>query len=164
MKLKKNLYVNSSIQCDINSLNNTYYYPLIINKEPLLFKSSYYIATHKQKSINYSDFINFYTNPRLIKKPKEKYENNKSNKLNDDDLNSVLYPCLKEKNLKKKVGFTYFGFRQNLNTEIFLRKNWRGKRKQMEHSNIPIQKFFPSNYNINDNNILPSIKTFNNKS
>ena len=27
-------------------------------KEPLLFKSSYYIATHKQKSINYSNFIN----------------------------------------------------------------------------------------------------------
>ena len=155
MKLKKNLYVNSSIQCDINSLNNTYYYPLIINKEPLLFKSSYYIATHKQKSINYSDFINFYTNPRL---------NDKKNKLNDDDINSVLYPCFKKKNLKKKVGFTYFGFRQKLNTEIFLRKNWRGKRKQMEHSNIPIQKFFPSNYNINQNNILPSIKTFNNKS
>ena len=47
MKLKKNLYVNSSIQCDINSLNNTYYYPLIINKEPLLFKSSYYIILLK---------------------------------------------------------------------------------------------------------------------
>ena len=76
----------------------------------------------------------------------------------------VFYiPILQKKNLTKKAGLTYFGFRQKLNTEIFLRKNWRGKRKQREHSNIPIQKFFPSNYNILYNNNLPFIKT-NNKS
>ena len=166
MKLKKNInYVNTSTQCDENSFNNTYYYPLIINKEPILFKSSYYISTHKQKSINYSNFLNFSTNPRLIKNPKQlkNYENDKKNKLYDDDINSVLYPYFTEKNLTKKAGLTFFGFRQKLNTEIFLRKNWRGKRKQMEHSIIPIQKLFPSNYNILHNNNLPFIKT-NNKS
>ena len=88
-------------KCDKNSFINTYYYPLITNKEPLLFTSFYFISTHKKKPINYSNFLNFSSKPLLIKNPKQLkiYENDKKNKIYDDDVNSVLYPYFTEKKL-----------------------------------------------------------------
>jgi len=160
MKLQKKIsYVDTSTQCDI-SYKNTYYYPLILNQEPYLFTSSYYISTHKQKPINYSNFLNFSTNPQLCKKNNifTIHDEKKENKLTENHINSLLYPSFTEKNLKNKFGFTYFGLREKLKTELFLKNNWKGKRKQMKHSKIRIENLFPKNYNLFQNRVLPDIK------